>query len=139
MMKHAGVAITITSFTSLFSFALSATTSLPALSQFCGFASFGIFFNYFNQVTMFAACVVLDEKRMKKNCGDFCGLCLCPPTSVICCYGKVFADKDGNEKESFVRKFFKEKYGPFLMKTPVKITAVVLFLALLAVNIYGAT
>jgi predicted RND superfamily exporter protein len=34
MMKHAGVAISITSFTSLFSFAVSATTSLPALSSF---------------------------------------------------------------------------------------------------------
>jgi Niemann-Pick C1 protein len=31
MMKHAGTSITITSLTSLFSFAMGATTSLPAL------------------------------------------------------------------------------------------------------------
>jgi predicted RND superfamily exporter protein len=48
MMRHAGVAITITSFTSMFSFAVSSATSLPALSSFCAFASLGIFFDYFN-------------------------------------------------------------------------------------------
>jgi hypothetical protein len=33
----------------------------------------------------------------------------------------------------------REYYGPFLMKLPVKIVVVVMFLALLAVNIYGAS
>ena len=64
MMRYAGVSITITSFTSLFSFAISSITTLPALSDFCAFASLGIFFDYFNQITFFVACIVLDEKRM---------------------------------------------------------------------------
>jgi len=34
MMKHAGVSITTTSLTSLFCFAVSSSTSLPALSDF---------------------------------------------------------------------------------------------------------
>jgi predicted RND superfamily exporter protein len=139
MMKHAGTAITITSFTSLFSFAISASTSLPALSEFCGFASFGIFFNYLNQITMFSACIVLDERRMKRPCGDCCGLCLCPAESAVCCRGKAFIDKDGNERQSILRTFLREKYGPFLMRLPVKIAVVVIFLALFGTNLYGAT
>jgi hypothetical protein len=88
-------------------------------------------------VTIFAAFVVLDERRMKKGCGDCFGACLCPPTSLVYCRGKAFADKDGNEKQSIVRVFLREYYGPFLMKLPVKIIAILCFAALLGVNIYG--
>jgi len=139
MMRYAGVSITITSLTSLFSFAVSSSTSLPALSNFCGFASLGIFFDYFNQITFFVACIVLDEKRMNRNCGDCCGLCLCAPASAICCKGKCFADEKGEEKESFARKFIREKYAPFLMKTPVKIAVVIIFAVLLSVMAWGTS
>lgn len=41
-MGHAGVAITITSVTDLFAFALGTTSQLPALATFCVFAAIGI-------------------------------------------------------------------------------------------------
>ena len=51
-MKHAGVAITITSVTDLLAFAIGATTVLPAL---CIYASLGIFFIYLYAITFFLA------------------------------------------------------------------------------------
>lgn len=139
MMRYAGVSITITSFTSLFSFAISSTTSLPALSNFCAFAALGIFFDYFNQITFFVACIILDEKRMYRECGDCCGLCLCSASGAMCCRGKCFADEEGVEKEDWSRKFMREKYAPFLMKLPVKIIICVGFAVLVSVMAWGTS
>ena len=49
-MKHAGVAITITSITDFIAFGIGATTQLPALRSFCMYASIGILTIFFFQV-----------------------------------------------------------------------------------------
>ena len=41
-MQHAGVAITITSFTDIIAFGIGGSTVLPALRSFCLYASVGI-------------------------------------------------------------------------------------------------
>ena len=41
-MEHAGVAITITSFTDIIAFGIGGSTVLPALRSFCLYASVGI-------------------------------------------------------------------------------------------------
>jgi predicted RND superfamily exporter protein len=50
-MRHAGVAITVTSFTDFIVFALGATTVLPALRSFCLWCSVGIVAVYFFQAS----------------------------------------------------------------------------------------
>ncbi len=66
-MKHAGVAITITTVTDLMAFGIGATTVLPALSHFCIFASFGIFFVFFYMITFFFGWFVLDQVNFLKT------------------------------------------------------------------------
>ena len=72
-MKHAGVAITITSVTDLLAFAIGATTVLPALSGFCIYASLGIFFIYSYAITFFLAWFSIDQRRAEdKRDGCIC-------------------------------------------------------------------
>ena len=49
-LRHAGVAITITSITNFIAFGIGATTAMPALKSFCVYASIGILSIFFFQV-----------------------------------------------------------------------------------------
>ena len=49
-LRHAGVAITITSITNFIAFGIGATTAMPALKSFCMYASIGILSIFFFQV-----------------------------------------------------------------------------------------
>ena len=69
----AGVSITITSLTDFAAFAISATTSLPALSSFCVYAAFGVFFLFLFQILFFSAFLALDARRQNASRPD----CLC--------------------------------------------------------------
>ena len=76
-MKHAGVAITVTSFTDSAAFFIGASTvggracrgytcplqSMPILRTFCFFAGAGVIFLYAFAISFFVACLVLDERR----------------------------------------------------------------------------
>lgn len=70
-MRHAGVAITVTSLTDVIAFAVGASTDLPALRSFCLYAAVGIFAVYVMQATFFLAWLVRDEKRMEENKNGF--------------------------------------------------------------------
>ena len=62
-LASAGASILVTSATDVFAFLVGSNTSLPALRNFCFYASFGILFIFFFQVTWFVAFLVLDERR----------------------------------------------------------------------------
>ena len=62
-LKHAGVAISVTSLTDVCAFGVGAITVFPALQAFCVACSLGIAAIYFLQVTWFVAWLVVDEKR----------------------------------------------------------------------------
>ena len=49
-LRHAGVAITITSITNFIAFGIGASTAMPALQSFCVYASIGILSIFFFQV-----------------------------------------------------------------------------------------
>ena len=89
-MKHAGVAITVTSMTDIVVFAVGASTvsakqkafrahflhilfdfaflqKLPALQSFCLYCAVGIFAVFVFQATLFVACVALDLRRIESN------------------------------------------------------------------------
>ncbi|KAJ8305665.1 hypothetical protein KUTeg_016210 [Tegillarca granosa] len=111
MLKHAGVSITVTSFTDVVAFGIGATTSLPALRSFCIFACIGVTALYLLSCTFFVACITFDEKR--KDAGR---------NACLCCYThrKDYRTTDCSKKER-IPVFLKNIYAPFLLKTPVKI------------------
>lgn len=65
MLKHAGVSITITSFTDVIAFIIGSSTILPSLESFCIYAAFGVFMTFVFAVTFFTACFVIDQKRVE--------------------------------------------------------------------------
>ena len=54
-MKHAGVAVTVTTFTDVIAFLVGSNTLLPVLQSFCVYAAISIFTIYALQVTHFVA------------------------------------------------------------------------------------
>jgi len=106
MMKNAGLAITITSFTNCFAFALSSTSSMEALAHFSVFAALGVLWDYLCQITLFSAVLVYDLKRKEQGKKDLLGLCFCDPSGAFCCHGKQY-----HEGESRLTKFFYKTYS----------------------------
>eukprot|EP01059_Diplonema_ambulator_P017109 TRINITY_DN290_c0_g1_i3.p1 TRINITY_DN290_c0_g1~~TRINITY_DN290_c0_g1_i3.p1 ORF type:complete len:946 (+),score=350.46 TRINITY_DN290_c0_g1_i3:45-2840(+) len=84
-VKHAGPAVTITSVTDLIAFLAGSSSSLPALQDFCYYASVGIAFDFMFQVTFVVAVAYLDTVRQQQSradvlccikVGDHTGVCL---------------------------------------------------------------
>ena len=67
-MKHAGVAVSVTTFTDVIAFFVGSNTLLPGLKSFCVYAAVAIFCIYALQVTHFVAWFSL---------GKFSRFCLC--------------------------------------------------------------
>merc|ERR1719510_612341 len=78
-LKHAGVAITVTSLTDMFAFGIGAVTILPGLQAFCISCAFAIGAIYLLQASWFVACLSLDEKRIKDKRNAFCPSCVKHP------------------------------------------------------------
>jgi len=74
-MKHAGVAVSVTTFTDVIAFFVGSNTVLPGLESFCIYAAVAIFSIYALQVTHFVAWFSLDVRRQNAH-RDGC----------ICCY-----------------------------------------------------
>ncbi|XP_018575154.1 protein patched homolog 1 isoform X2 [Anoplophora glabripennis] len=67
MLKHAGVSITITSFTDVIAFLIGSSTILPCLKSFCIYAAAGVLMTFVFAVTFFVACFVLDLRRVESK------------------------------------------------------------------------
>ena len=124
-MKHAGVAITITSVTDLLAFAIGATTVLPALSGFCIYASLGIFFIYFYAITFFLAWFSIDQRRVESS-RDAC----------ICLKKENWTPNQCSQISLLYAAF--EQLSKILVVKSAKITVIITTLGILAGGIYGA-
>ncbi|XP_062571454.1 protein patched homolog 1-like isoform X2 [Saccostrea cucullata] len=125
-MKHAGVSVTVTSITDIVAFAIGASTVIPGLSAFCIDAALGILALFILQSTFFVACLTLDQKRIKAR-----------RDAILCCLAYKTFEPNKCSQKNFLALAFKEYFGPFLMKIPVKILVVFVTASLLGVNIYG--
>ncbi len=121
-MKHAGVAVTITTVTDLMAFTIGATTILPALRHFCVYAAFGILFVFLYIITFFFSCFVLDEMR-SEALRDAC----------ICCWKK----SDWNTQSLLSSAF--GRYAKLLLTLPGQIVSLILTTVLLGISIWGVT
>ena len=71
VMKHAGVAVSMTSLTDFLAFGVGGFSELPILSGTCIYAAIGIFFLFLYMSTFFLSCVVLDQKRINDRRDGF--------------------------------------------------------------------
>ena len=127
-MKHSGVAITITSVTDLLAFGIGATSVLPALGNFCAYASLGIFAVFFNMASFFLAWLVIDQRRIDAR-----------RDGLFCCWKKG-EDWTPNEcsQKSYMDLIF-TKYAGVIHQVPLKIAILVISAVILAVSCYGVS
>ncbi|XP_076042992.1 patched domain-containing protein 3-like [Oratosquilla oratoria] len=127
-LKHAGVAITVTSVTDFTAFAIGSTTVLPALRSFCLYAAIGIAAIYFFQSTYFVAWLTYDQRRLEsKRQGCFWCLKLDNWTPNEC------------SKKDLLQNFFENYYARILLKLPTKILVILFTVALLGVTSWGVS
>lgn len=84
-ISHAGVSIMVTSITDFVAFAISVSSSLPALSAFCMYAAWSVLMLFLFQVTFFAALATLDAHRVNNSLMDCCPCCPCGKKGCCCC------------------------------------------------------
>ena len=121
--------------TDLVAFAISSTSSLPALASFCAFASICMVFLWFFASTFFTACLVLDEQCQR---GDRCVNC-----SLSCCTRKKNNDDENEDElndneEGIASRYFRNYHSPAILSKPGKAIVLLVFAGLLAFGIYGA-
>lgn len=136
-MKHAGVAITVTSVTDVTVFAIGATTVrtygfiscqeqtrfptwthlqvLPALRSFCVFCAVGILVVYILQATIFVAVLSKDTHRIAQRRNGF----------LLCYTHKNWTPKPWTQKNYLQSFFF--KFAKFLMIPFVKVSHILLW------------
>lgn len=130
-LSLSGSAITVTSFTNVVVFLLSAISRLPALRFFSLWAAIGIFFAWVYSVTFFAALLSLDARRQGAKRRDCCP-CL-PPLA------EVSAVNWFKKRPAGFSRFFRNWFGPFIMRPVVRAVLLVALTGWLAACCYGVS
>ncbi|XP_031601646.2 patched domain-containing protein 3 [Oreochromis aureus] len=142
--KEAIMPITITAVTDVLKFFIGVKSYFPSVQAFCLYTSTSIIFCYIYTITFFGAFLALNGRREGSNRHWL--TCKRIPSDrpknrselySICCVGGDFDKSTGAEKMHTVSYFFKDYYGPFLIKPWVKGMVIFFFAAYLAVSIYG--
>ncbi|XP_045128749.1 protein patched homolog 2-like [Portunus trituberculatus] len=127
-LRHAGVAITITSLTDFVAFAIGASTVLPALQSFCIYCAVGIIALYVFQATFFVAWFTLDQTRMEKH-----------RNGLLWCYTHKHWTPNACSQKDLCQMFFSEIYSKYLLMKPVKVLVLAVTAAVLGTCIWGVT
>nr|XP_054772716.1 patched domain-containing protein 3-like [Lytechinus pictus] len=143
--SEAAVSITITNLTDMLAFIIGATTSLPGVRTFCIYAGVAMLFVYFYQLSFFGACMAYIGEREANNMHCYTCKKVLPKEEApnkfyqIFCAGGISKTTRTKvaDMEHRIMKFFGEQFGPFIMKSPLKVLIVLSYLAYIAGAIYG--
>ncbi|XP_071964366.1 patched domain-containing protein 3-like isoform X2 [Antedon mediterranea] len=146
--SEAAVSITITSLTDVLAFCIGSYNPLRAIKIFCLYTGLAITFDYIYQITFFGACMVLIGRREAAN--KHCYTCkkVLPKSEAkttwyrIFCAGGGFKEQDSVSKkdiEPWLMQFFKNHYGPFIMKPVVKFVVLISFAVYIGLAVWGCT
>merc|ERR1719445_2138629 len=126
-MKHAGVAVSVTTFTDVIAFFIGSNTVLPGLQSFCIYAAVAIFAIYVLQITHFVAWFSLDVKRQAAH-RDGC----------LCCFVHKHFKSYEFSKGSWLNKAFGH-IGSLIVKRSVQIYILIATALFLTVGIWGTS
>ncbi|EFN63960.1 Niemann-Pick C1 protein [Camponotus floridanus] len=125
VMAAVGPSMLLTSMSEFFCFLIGAFSSMPAVNTFAMYASLSILINFLLQITAFVALLALDSRRAENNRLD-----------VFCCIStKENSETEGYIYKGFVHTIFERIYTPFLMKTPVRMIVLVIFVAVVTTHV----
>lgn len=124
-LKEVGPSITTAAFGEFLAFIVGYLTKIPALQSFCLAAAFAVLIDYFLQITLFLAIVTLDEIRVRE-----CRYDIIP-------FIKFEREIRDYNKKSCFSEFLSNSYINFILKKPVKITVLFIYLAFFVLSIIG--
>ncbi|KAL3119788.1 hypothetical protein niasHT_010079 [Heterodera trifolii] len=141
-MSDAGASITVTSLTNFGCFALGYFLSpTPAVGDFCVLTAVGVAMDYFYQVTFFAAVMVYGG--MREESGGMISYFKCKTASnngILKSTEKTPGEKrltDELNEPTIMHRFFKQYFGPFILRREVKGLSWLGFLLYICVSFYG--
>ncbi|XP_071860476.1 NPC intracellular cholesterol transporter 1 homolog 1b [Bombus fervidus] len=123
-MAEVGPSMLLTSTSECFCFLIGTLSTMPAVNTFALYAFVSILINFLLQITAFVSLLSLDEQRFENNFLD-----------VFCCIKTKKTNFIVGENFSFVHTIFKRFYTPFLMKTPIRIIVLIIFIAVLVTHV----
>ncbi|XP_023244124.1 patched domain-containing protein 3-like [Centruroides sculpturatus] len=124
----AGVSITLTSITNLFSYFVGMTAPIVLVKIFCIYCATCIFFTYVFQITFFVGCMALSGYREQKS--------LHPITFKACAHQKENFQRIEKHEECLMR-IIRDKLGDILSYTPTKAIVLILYLINLLRGCFG--
>ncbi|CAG5850104.1 unnamed protein product [Menidia menidia] len=142
--KEAVMSITITALTDVLKFFIGTMSEFPSVQSFCFYTATSIIFSYIYTITFFGAFMALNGRREAANRHWL--TCMKIPNLQsenrsdsynLCCVGGGYDRTTGAEKEQWLRRFFRDRYGPFLVKPWTKGAVILLYVAYLSGSIYG--
>jgi Niemann-Pick C1 protein len=114
-----GPSMLLSGVTQCVAFLISAMTPMPGVRAFSLYASLAIILNFVMQITCFVVLLTLDAKREKNKRLD------------ILCFVRLSiddADLDYKLKKSFLFRFFRNIYTPFILHTYVRPLVILVFM-----------
>ncbi|XP_071537135.1 NPC intracellular cholesterol transporter 1 homolog 1b-like [Panulirus ornatus] len=127
-LRHAGVAITITSLTDFAVFIIGSTTVLPALQSFCIYSAIGIMALFLLQSTFFVAWFTIDQTRLEDN-----------RNGLLWCYKHKNWTPNDCSQHDLCQMFFDKIFSKYLLMKPMKVVVLLMTAGLLATSIWGVT
>ncbi|XP_017791086.1 PREDICTED: Niemann-Pick C1 protein-like [Habropoda laboriosa] len=124
ILADVGPSMLLTSMSECLCFLIGTLSVMPAVNTFALYASMSILLNFLLQITAFIALLSLDEQRFQNKLLD-----------VFCCVKTKTEHFATGENYSSMHTLFKRFYTPFLMKTPVRIIVIIVFLGVLITHI----
>ncbi|XP_057713324.1 NPC intracellular cholesterol transporter 1 [Corythoichthys intestinalis] len=112
----------LSSFSETVAFFLGALSNMPAVRTFSLFAGLAVFIDFLLQISCFVSLLGLDLKRQEANRLD-----------IICC--AKLPEGQEEKTESFLFRFFKKIYAPFILKEWVRPIIVAVFVGALSFSI----
>ncbi|XP_019967738.2 patched domain-containing protein 3 [Paralichthys olivaceus] len=142
--REAAVSITITTLTDALALFLGCISPFGSVQSFCLYAGTSVCFCYLYNITFLGACMALNGQREGENKHWF--TCANVPEDVpegnskafnICCAGGSYDQNTDMEKSEAMGNIFEKFYGPFLTNPLTKAHVYVIYVAYLAISIYG--
>ncbi|XP_023244188.1 patched domain-containing protein 3-like, partial [Centruroides sculpturatus] len=127
---EAGISITLTSLTNLFSYCIGMMSSFPLIRMFCYYSATSIVFTFLYQITFFAGCMALsgrsEEKQRQKafryNLEDI----------------EYSTTEEETSTDEPTMAFFRDKLGKILCISTMKIIVIIVYFLNLLFGIWGA-
>ncbi|KAM8839461.1 NPC intracellular cholesterol transporter 1 [Synchiropus picturatus] len=112
----------LSSFSETVAFFLGALSNMPAVRTFSLFAGLAVFIDFLLQISCFVSLLGLDLRRQEANRWD-----------ILCCV--KLPEGQEQESDSFLFRFFRKVYAPFIHKEWVRPIIVAVFVGMLSFSI----